>query len=292
VRRSGREKKPAEGLAELAASSVPEEEIKDVYAHFGLSYYMAEVMHRGLCNLYVLLQSPDAGNTRLRVEEQMSYTFSTTLGELAPKVEAVFPEDIRPIIREAVERRNFLAHHFWYERVHLMVSSEGCSRMVEELEKDRVLFETVDRHTDLVTEEQHARVGITTELIDSALAETLAGKPFEPLLKRRKLRKQEIVINAYRTDLASGGYNLIFETEDGVLWQLCDVGLGWTVHETVEPAWRPVEQIASYLPATINPRPHVQAPWSYEISLGGKAKLVVGFNSKSGQFAWRVVPRQ
>ena len=50
-----------------------------MYAHFGLSYYMADVMHRGLCNLYVLVQSPDTGNTRPRVEEQMRYAFSTTL---------------------------------------------------------------------------------------------------------------------------------------------------------------------------------------------------------------------
>jgi hypothetical protein len=34
------------------------EDIKEVYARFGLAYYYAEVLHRGLCNLYLLSQLP------------------------------------------------------------------------------------------------------------------------------------------------------------------------------------------------------------------------------------------
>jgi hypothetical protein len=34
---------------------------KDVFAHFGAAYYQAEVLHRGLCNLYVWMQIPAIG---------------------------------------------------------------------------------------------------------------------------------------------------------------------------------------------------------------------------------------
>lgn len=52
------------------------EEVKELYARFGLAYYLAEVLHRGLCNLYCLSQLPEVGPvTRPRVEEHLRTAF-------------------------------------------------------------------------------------------------------------------------------------------------------------------------------------------------------------------------
>jgi hypothetical protein len=262
------------------------EEVREVYAYFGLAYYMAEVMHRGLCDLFVLEQLPDRGVTRPRLEELYSLAFSSTIGFLATRLADRYPEDVRAKVREAVERRNFLAHHFWYDRIHLMMSSEGCSQLVGELTHYRDLFKTVDEQTDQLVEPQHARLKVPKELIDRAMADAMAGEPFEPLLKRRELKKQEIVTKAYRVPLESGAHHLIFQTKDGCLWMLCEIGLGWSTDESPQAGWSEDSKIQEFLPATINPRPHTSGPWHYDLPLGHKAMISV--RNSDGKVTWRI----
>ena len=101
------------------------EEVKELYARFGLAYYLAEVLHRGLCNLYCLSQIPAGGPvTRPRVEEHLRTAFETTLGQLIRKLQPVLHSALLPQLERAVDRRNFIAHHFWYERSPLMRSAE------------------------------------------------------------------------------------------------------------------------------------------------------------------------
>jgi hypothetical protein len=57
------------------------DEVKEVYARFGLAYYMAEVVHRGLCNLCCASRTPKDGPIiGPRVEEHLRTAFETTLG--------------------------------------------------------------------------------------------------------------------------------------------------------------------------------------------------------------------
>ncbi len=110
------------------------EEVKEVYARFGLAYYLAEVLHRGLCNLYCVSQLPAGGPvTRPRVEEHLRTAFETTLGQLVKKLQHMLPPALVPELERAVERRNFIAHHFWYERSYMMRSARGIEDLVNEL---------------------------------------------------------------------------------------------------------------------------------------------------------------
>src|SRR5262245_50563117 len=97
--------------ANSTATTAPTgDDIKEVYACFGLAYYHAEVLHRGLCNLYSFAQAPSNGPiTRPRVEEHFRTAFETTLGQLLVKLQPILPLAIFPKLELAVERRNFLA---------------------------------------------------------------------------------------------------------------------------------------------------------------------------------------
>jgi hypothetical protein len=69
----------------------------------------------------------------------------------------------------------------------------------------------------------------------------------EPFSSKRKLKKQERVVRAWEFALPGRLKPIVFETEDGCLWQLCEVGLGWTYYDSIEDNWTEVKEISKYL---------------------------------------------
>jgi hypothetical protein len=261
---------------------------KDVFAHFGAAYYHAEVLHRGLCNLYVWTKISAIGPmNRYRIEEHLAKAFSTTLGQLVGEIKICFSEDEFEALDVAVSKRNFLAHHFWFERVHLMSSADGCRALIAELNAAEKLFKETDNLVDMVAAPYLAKTGLSPDVLAEALAEALRGEPMEPLRSQRRLKKKELVSRAYELAGAGGAMALYFETDDGAIWQLCDVGLGWTATDTANPGWPPSSLLNQFLPATIDPRPQLTAPWHYDMELSG-ATLVVRPGKPGGPFSFSV----
>lgn len=144
----------------LDSSEPTSEDVKEVYAQFGLAYYHAEVLYRGLCNLYCASQTPPTGPvTRHRVEEHLRTASEMTLGQLLPKLEPLLPPPLPARLADALERRNFIAHHFWYERIHLITTLTGIDAMVAELAQDTELFQELDREIEKITEPLHTIAG-------------------------------------------------------------------------------------------------------------------------------------
>lgn len=263
------------------------DEVKDVYAHFGRAYYYSDVLHRGLCHLYAFSLLPPSGITRPRVEELLSEAYGSTLGRLVNGVASVFPPEHMPSLRAALERRNFIAHHFWFERIHLLTSAEGCATAIAELSDDSESFQALDEVVESLVQPLLIRLGATESLLNAALADVLAGNEDEPLLDQRRPKKEEVVTAVYDVPVAGGGGStLIFRTEDSELWQLCDAGLGWSRYQEVRPEWVESEPFRGLLPAHIAPRPPCRAPWSYEIFFGKGVSLVVSPGPNGGTFRW------
>jgi len=267
------------------------DEVKDVYARFGLAYYCAEVLHRDLCNLYCLSQIPtDVPITRPRVEEHLRTAFETTLGQLLLKLQPILSQALITKLEIAVERRNFLAHRFWFERVHLMTRLRGIETMVKELSDDADLFSLVDAQIEDLTEPLLLRF-VTPELLLAKLHEIQSGKVMDPINPQRKPKKEETIVAVFDIPTRPGLTLLIFQTQDGALWQLCDIGLGWTTYDKIDPSWPAAKKFDGLLPAKINPRPIVRSPWTFEIQFGPKVKLSVRLRKSSGEvfYTWRLL---
>jgi hypothetical protein len=162
---------------EFDRSEPTSDDVKEVYARFGLAYYQAEVLYRGLCNLYCASQVPPTGPvTRHRVEEHLRTAFEMTLGQLLPRLQTILPPPLFERLAVALERRNFIAHHFWYERIHLMPGLSGIEAMVAELTQDTELFEELDREVEKIIEPLHVRAGLTPELFVMAFNDITSGK--------------------------------------------------------------------------------------------------------------------
>ncbi len=119
--------------------------VRELYARFGLAYYLSECLHRTLSIILALSGLPARGHvTTPRVEERLSQAFALTLGDVVGKLQSVLPPELADDAREAVDQRNFLAHSFWFDRAHLMVSTPGVHQLITELSDYSEVFQLLD----------------------------------------------------------------------------------------------------------------------------------------------------
>lgn len=250
--------------------------IKEVFARFGTAYYESELLHRGLCSVYALatFDNPESV-TRPRIDEKLTYTYSLTLGQVIKESKYLFPNDIQEQLELALSKRNFLAHRFWFEKNYLMFDEQGLLQLQCELMEFTDFFDRLDKLIQDFFIPIREKFGITDEILQEVYGKLLQGEQDEPLLAQRMLKKQERIVKVWDVEVSDGLITQVFETNDGNLWQLSDVGLGWSIFEQPEPHWKVNERFQEYLPANINPRPSISEPWSYEFPLAKGAILWV-----------------
>jgi hypothetical protein len=268
---------------------VPEELIKEVFAHFGAAYYHSDVLHRGLCNAYALMtfKKPEDA-TRPRIEEKLALAFSLTLGQVIEKAKDLLPVNLQQRLEVALSKRNYLAHHFWFDRSPLMFSEQGLLELREELLEYIDLFSKLDEEITAYFRPKREAFGVTDELIFESLNKLIAGEPDEPLISQRLPKKQERVVRVWDVKVGDNLTAQIFETEDGCLWQFSDIGLGWTRFDKPMLNWTINERIQKYLPANINPRPPITEPWNYAFVLSGGAVLWVKRGKRERSYTWGI----
>jgi len=265
--------------------------IKEAYAKFGLAYYESECIHRGLCILYALgtFESP-FDYTKLRYEEKLAFAFSQTLGQIIGLVKNLLPEELYEQILLANEKRKFLAHRFWFEKIQLMFSNPGLCTMIDELSEYIDFFHRLDKKLQIFLEAKSKKFGIDEKVIQQEGSEIRRGKPWEPLSDITVPKKEETLVCVWDVP-AQGGSTLVFQTADGNLWQLCDVGLGGTRFKEPEPSWKVNRRVQDYLPVKIRTRPEIESPWNFEFRLSNGAVLWVRRGKKEKTFKWGIRKR-
>ena len=123
---------------------------------------------------------------------------------------------------------------------------------------------------------------LTDNILQKYLHRILAGESEDPLPNIKSVREMEKKLSVRQQLIRVWEYNLedarrplIFELADGSLWQLSDVGLGWTRSQEIDPTWTEQPLIKPFLPAYILPRPKSNAAWEYEFALADGAILWV-----------------
>ena len=271
--------------------SEPNEElIKEVYARFGLAYYHSECLHRELGNTYSILTFRESSHlTTLRAEEKMAYAYSLTLGKLVDELKDLLPDNLFKRLDFAVENRNFLAHHFWYERIYKIHTQDGALSLVDELTELTNLFNDLDEEVQTYFSDRWEEFGITPDLLQNILDKmTASGEPVPALPDNRKLQKIEEIVAVWNAPTNVTASTLVFQTADGCLWQLCDVGLGWTRFTQVDSHWKVNEKLQDFLPAKINPRPKNSQPWNYEFDFGNGVFMWIRKNDTKKSFKWGI----
>lgn len=153
---------------------------KEVYARFGLSFYYAQVLEHGIVNALVMLdlvpkrhdQARTVAKWEATFDSFMSEHFERTMGRLLHDLRSVttVPDDLEALLRDALTRRNRLAHSFFRDHSENFISENGRNRMIAEVEECRVVFEAADDRLEQVIRPIRMKAGITDQMIGDMLA--------------------------------------------------------------------------------------------------------------------------
>lgn len=156
------------------------EQIREVFARFGLAMYLAQCLERQLALILATKYRPDPTEiTRTEFDNILADLFSRTLGHLVTKVGklAELGEGEKEQLREALNKRNWLAHRYFWERATAFISEPGRGAMIEELQEAACSFQALDELFTKRTIEWRETVGITQQSVDQELERLVREAP-------------------------------------------------------------------------------------------------------------------
>ncbi|WP_338201358.1 hypothetical protein [Candidatus Nephthysia bennettiae] len=157
------------------ASPPDDDLVKDVFANYGLAAYLSHVLERSLVNALTTVYGP--GPARL-TEQQLELRFQELsvkgIGALLSTLrDAGLSTEVLLVVQGALEDRNRLVNHFFWDHMVDIATDEGCHRMLAELTEVEHRFIECDAR---VVEEVHrwaAAHGMTTTDFDAVQQATL-----------------------------------------------------------------------------------------------------------------------
>jgi hypothetical protein len=145
---------------------------KEVWAYFGLAFYRANVLERGVHNLAVgMLSKKVPGLTSNDVESLYATHDSKTFGQAIAVAKRVFDfdEETEQDLQRALEDRNYLAHGFFESHDIDLLSESGRKKMLDELVAIAIRLKEIDRRMDPIWMSAWQHLGVTAEWIEEQM---------------------------------------------------------------------------------------------------------------------------
>jgi hypothetical protein len=271
-----------------------DEQVRDLYAHFGLAYFHSEVLHRNLCIILAMVGLPAKHMiTKPRVEERLEHAYSLTLGGVIAELSAYVPAGLMEELIVARDHRNYLAHRFWFEQIHMVRTLVGIEALMAMLDEQGTHYVGVSDKADAWFQAHRPDLELPSEALDQAMQRVLAGTD-DPALgadtengsAKSSHRGRRRLLRVWKVPRPGEAETLIFEFADGTFQQLSDAGFTRTLYDSPDETWSEQTLIGGYLPAVVPMRPVVEQPWVFAFKLRHGAVLWVRPGAPEGTFEW------
>ena len=136
---------------------------REVFALFGLAMYHAQCVERQIGILLATTLNPAFFRSTSEERERFfDNEFTKTLGRMLATVRSrvTLSPTFESELEAALERRNWLAHDYFWLRAHDVLSTKGRDKMIEELKEAADYLDTVDRQLTGVSERWMAKLGV------------------------------------------------------------------------------------------------------------------------------------
>lgn len=259
------------------------EQIRDVYAFFGLAIYNAQSLERELAMVVAASRTIERF-TAWDYDDTLAQSVDSTFGALVTKFSEVAEPQVKPLLADlerAVELRNELVHRYFWNRAVNFASNEGRTRMLEELKEIGDHFDTLDKKLSEWTHEFMRSKGVGTDVLRTEFANLLSGTkaPHDP----KQIRKKVHVTSACEWKVGDSVECAIMFTSDAGNLILGRTGL------CLGPQGIPPEHLhvkpefMKGLPATVDPKPKKAGAWNYVIPLANGYALRVRPDEAGGK---------
>ncbi|MGK2849104.1 MAG: hypothetical protein ACSLEX_03500 [Minisyncoccota bacterium] len=152
------------------------DQIKEVYARFGLAVYSAQVLELQMINMIVALTLPERFQIkRDTIDNLFDKLFEKTMGGLMQDFKKRFEltEKENLLLDKSLEQRNRLAHRYFREKAVDFMSFEGRLKMIDELIIINAHFEELDKILTYRHREYTKKFGVTEDVIEEEIKKLL-----------------------------------------------------------------------------------------------------------------------
>jgi len=136
---------------------------RELFGRYGLAMYHAQCVEKSLAILASSVFHKEFIRSSIEIREEIqAKTFSKTLGRLIRELESqvTIPENLKNNLLEALRKRNWLAHSYFFDRAQDLLTSDGSKKVIQELDELRRFFSNLDLHLMSIVDKWSARVGI------------------------------------------------------------------------------------------------------------------------------------
>ena len=165
------------------------EQNREVFARFGLAMYHAQCLERQLAIILASKYGPDPSRlSSTEFEKILEDLFRRSLGQLVSNITTLsaLSDDDEERLKKALEKRNWLAHRYFWDRAVELLSERGRAAMISELQDTAHLFDSLDKFFTGKTFEWGASFGFTQELVDKEMMRLIGDRKYSSSPTRRQ----------------------------------------------------------------------------------------------------------
>jgi len=156
---------------------IESDRIKEVYAHFGLAMYFSQCLERTFSMALVTVFNLDLmKTTRGQFDSKLDSNFKKTLGSLLREMKKtqLIDEGLESELLQVLDKRNWLAHHYFWDRAIQFMNKDGQLAMIRELEDITACFHEMDSKLMDLLKEWRRNKGISDEVVQEILEEMVS----------------------------------------------------------------------------------------------------------------------
>lgn len=263
--------------------------VKEIFAYYGKTLYIAQTIEKGIMNL-ILISQHKYGISKTRFEEILYEKSSMTFGQLKREIKELksFSDAELRLIEQFHEKRDFLAHSFWWERAVEFYDEKLHYKLLKELSDLTTFFDSLNI---LIEGKVRAFLKEHNINIDSIRDEMFSQGKTIPFESFRKLNKNETIIDLFPYRNAENSLIPIFKLEDNTFWTICEIGLTQYKFDIIQENKLKFNHFSREIfPINqFNPRPKIENPWNYELDLKKKGlKMIISRENMDSPLKWKL----
>ncbi len=152
---------------------------RETFARYGLAMYHAQRIEKSLSILVSIVFNKEfLPSSQDHREEIQNEVFAETIGRLLTRMrkQVTIPPNLDKTLSYALQKRNWLARDYFWDRAGEWQTNAGRNKMLDELTKLDEFFSKVDAHLTSIYGKWTKKIGLPQDAIDKAVKELINSK--------------------------------------------------------------------------------------------------------------------
>lgn len=149
---------------------------RETFALYGLAMYHAQCFEKSLVMVVsVAFNKEYFKSSYEKREELFSNTFRKTAGQLVVKLKGMVKasDELENDLVEAVKKRNWLAHDYFWGNSYNLLTTDGRDKMLNELHEISEYFSKMDERMTKIYQRIFNKIGLTDDKVKKHLEEVI-----------------------------------------------------------------------------------------------------------------------